>query len=283
MKPSDLPLGVLYDQPFDDYHASPAVSHHGLSDFARSPFHYHALHLNPQRPPEQDEAKYRAGRLAHCLVLEPEHFASRYAVGPVDDRRLAAWKAWEAKVPAGVETIKPSEHEIAQCQALALRSIPEVARLLDGPSEVSVFWHDPATDVYCRARPDKVHRLGNGRVILLDVKTCRSAKPDEFARQAASLGYHRQAAHYTDGYQAATGDEVLGVVFACVEGGWPFAACAVMFDDASIAAGRHDNAALLARFAECQRKDEWPGYVPSGVEIISLPRWAAQQPTENDE
>jgi len=278
----DLSLGLVHGMSIEEYHRDPAISNSGLRDFARSPFHYHALHLNPDRPPEPDRAGQLEGNLAHCVTLEPAHFAQRYAVGPVDDKRLAAWKAWENSVKDGRECIKPLQYEVAQAQALSVRSLPEVAKLLSvGNAEVSAFWIDPATGVRCRCRPDWVYPTSAG-VILLDVKTYSTAEPDEFARQVARKAYHRQDAWYSDGYAIAAGVPVLGFVFVAVEMTWPFAACAVMLDDEGIEVGRIENRKLLGRFAECQRTDTWPGY-SDGIEMISLPRWAVGSATTNEE
>lgn len=267
-------LGVHHGLPLADYLAAPGISNSGLSDFARSPRHYHALHINPDRPEEDDTASQLVGRLAHCAILEPSEFEKRYAIGPVDDKRLAVWKAWEAKLPDDIEeAIKPSQATAAKCQALSVRAIPDVAALLaKGAPEVSAFWIDPTAGELCRCRPDWVHPAGDG-VILVDVKTCGDASPREFARQVARMGYHRQAAFYSDGYEIASGRKVLGFVFVAVETAWPFAASAAMLDDASLEQGRVEIAELLPRFAACRAKNEWPCYGDS-ISLITLPAWA---------
>lgn len=280
---TEIPLGIFHGVPIADYHASAGISNSGLSDFAKSPLHYHALHINPARPQKDDTAAQLVGNLAHCKILEPEAFMQRYQVGPVDDKRLAAWKAWEAKVPTGIEGIKPSQHEAACAQALSVRSIPDVAKLLDvGRPEVSAWWIDPATGELCRCRPDWVHPVGDRGDILCDVKSCGDASPHEFARQIARMAYHRQAAWYTDGYSIASGRPVLGFIFIAFETSWPFAASAVMLDDESLELGRKQNAGLLEYFAECRHDDHWPGY-SDAIELVTLPRWATQSVTTTEE
>lgn len=279
MKREGIPLGLFHGLSIEDYHASPEVSNSGLSDFARSPFHYAAFHLDPERPEDEETPAQLVGNLAHCMILEPEQFMQRYAVGPVDDRRLKAWKDWEAlKRPAEVRTIKPCEYAAAQAQAASVRRIPDVAALLaKGEPEVSAFWLDPATNEPCRCRPDWVHPAGDG-VILADLKTTSNASPQEFARQVARMGYHRQAAFYSDGYAIASGKPVLGFVFVAVETAWPYAASAVMLDEPSLAQGRAEIAELLPVYAECRASGRWPGYAES-IELISLPAWALTEGT----
>lgn len=270
-----FPLGVVHAMAIDEYHSQPGVSNSGLNDFAKSALHYHARHLNPDRPPQEPRSGQLEGNLAHCLVLESELFMDRYAVGPGNDRRLKEWKAWEASPrPAGVQCIKRAEYEVAKAQALSVRSIPDVAVLLaKGQPEVSAFWIDPASGELCRCRPDWVHPTGDNGVILLDLKTCADASPREFGRQVARKGYHRQAAFYSAGYQHASGLAVLGFVFVAVENEWPFASSATMLDDASLAQGRAELAELLPRYAACRERNVWPGYGDS-IGLITLPAWA---------
>lgn len=272
---SEIPLGLFYDVPIERYHASPGISNTGLRDLARSPRHFYALHLDPARPPQQEKPGHLEGTLAHCAILEPDHFARRYVAGPDVSRVTKVWKEFEAALPAGVTGVKPEQYETALAQARAVRALPQVAKLLgQGRPEVSSFWIDPATGELCRCRPDWVHPVGERSVILVDVKTCSDASPAEFGRQIARKDYHGQAAFYTDGYEVASGRNVLGFVFVAVEADWPYAASAVMVDDESLAKGRADNRQLLDLYARCRAENSWPGYSDT-IEVVSLPRWAA--------
>lgn len=270
---ADLPLGVFHGLPFEQYHASAGISHTGLRDFARSPLHYHALHLNPLRPPAETKAGQLEGSLAHCAILEPAELLNRYALGPCEDRRLKAWKDWEERIDSRTQPIKPSQWATCQAQACSVRTLPDVAQLLGaGKAEVSAFWIDPSTGEICRCRPDWVHPVSARAVILVDVKTYSDASPREFERQVARKAYHRQAAWYSDGYALASGLQVLGFVFVAVETSWPFAASAVMLDDEWLDKGRNENRELLDRYVQCRAANNWPGHGPS-IELIALPKW----------
>ena len=290
---TSLPLGLHFDMPNETYQRSPGVSRTGLSDFEQSPLHYFSLHRDPNRPPRETRAGQLEGTLAHCAVLEPAEFDKRYVVVPEGAPRRPSEAQWNAKNPsadsvsamawwttwtnlnAGRQVITSDLYETAMAQARSARSVPDVAALLSvGRPEVSAFWIDPATGELCRCRPDWVHPVGDRGDILVDVKTCGDASPAEFARQVARKGYHRQDAWYSDGYSLASGRPVLGFVFVAIEATWPYAASAVMLDDAGREKGRADNRALLERFAECNATNTWPGYGPS-ITQIELPRWAA--------
>jgi hypothetical protein len=270
------PMGVHAGIPIDEYHRSPALSCSGLHDFARSPFHYHALHINPRRPRQPERAGQLEGNLAHCAILEPSTYDERYAIGAGEDKRLKAWKDLIDHLEQTGDrrtVIKPSQDAAAQAMAMSVRSIPDVAELLaQGAPELSAFWTDQRTGVYCRCRPDWVHWVSDRRVILLDVKTFSDASPAEFARQIPRKGYHRQAAWYSEGFARASGFEVMAFVFVVVETEWPFAASAAMLDEQSLEAAHKDNVALRERFAQCQRTDTWPAF--SGIQLVTLPPWA---------
>lgn len=264
--------GIVDGMPSDEYHALPGISNSGLRDMAQSPAHFYALHLDPRRPEPTEKAGQLEGTLAHCAILEPAEFDSRYVVGPDVSRATKEWKAFEASESR--QAIKPQQRDVALSQALSVRSLPDVERLLSkGRPEVSAFWRDKETSELCRCRPDWVHPVGDHGVILVDVKTYSDASPREFSRQVARKGYHGQAAWYSDGFEKASGKQVLGFVFVAVETAWPYASSAVMLDDEGIAKGRADNRALLARYAQCRASGIWPGY-STGIELISLPQWA---------
>ncbi|QKQ46792.1 PD-(D/E)XK nuclease-like domain-containing protein [Achromobacter denitrificans] len=279
-------------QDIEAYHGGAGISKTGLDHVARSPALYHALHLDPARPPEKERAGQLEGQLAHCAILEPGEFAKRYAVLPADAPRRPTEAQWNAKKPspesveamewwaawnkssAGRTIITHAQRETALRQAESVRRLPDVAEALDaGRPEVSAYWIDPDTGVLCRCRPDWVHPAGDDGVILLDVKTYSDASPAEFARQIARKRYHVQDAFYSDGFARASGKDVLAFVFVAVETEWPYAASAVMLDDVSREAGRALYRRDLDTYARCAAANEWPGYSTS-IETVSLPAWA---------
>ena len=278
------PLGIVRSLPIDVYHSDrTAISNTGLNDIGRSPLHFHKLHLDPRRPPPEDKPSHLHGNLCHCATLEPDEFDKRYKVGPINDKRLVAWKEWEREtrkiIGNGVTLITPEQREVALAQAESIRSNPDVAALMsDGQAEVSAYWVDPVTGVRCRCRPDFRAATGKrGRAsILLDVKTYGTSDPEEFRRQVERMEYHQQAAYYTDGYAVASQQPVVAFVFIAVEDKYPFLSSAVMLDDDSLEAGRRLYRKRLDRYATCLRENVWPGY-SNTIELIRLSNWTLQQ------
>lgn len=288
---TDIEPGVYPDISNEDYHGGPGISNSGLGDILRSPWHYYSRHLDPNRPKPTEKDWQLVGNLAHCAILEPEEFEKRYVVLPSDAPRRPSeiqrnakkpsaatiqaiewWDEWTART-AGATTITPEQRDAALRQSAAVRALPDVAEALaSGRSEVSAYWVDDATDALCKCRPDWVHTAGAG-VVLLDVKTTEDASPAGFARSIMRYGYHRQAAWYSDGYALASGTRVLAFVLVAVEKEWPYAACAMMLDDASLDLGRRSYRRALDTYAECLARNEWPSY-SSAIELVSLPAYA---------
>ncbi len=276
---TELWTGVQHGLSIDAYHGMEGASKTVLDSVAKSPAIAYARHLDPNRPAAEQKSGQLEGELAHCAILEPDEFSKRYAVGPDVIRSTKVWKEFEA-ANAGKKCIKPGEYEAAMRQGESVRRLPEIRdALAAGHPEVSAFWIDPETGVKCRCRPDWVHPCGDAGSILLDVKTYSDASPAEFRRQVARKRYHVQDAFYSDGFQRASGLEVLAFVFVAVETEWPYAANALMLDDLAKTTGRDLYRRDLDTYAECLRTGEWPGY-SNQIEIISLPNWAISNLTE---
>jgi len=284
-----VPQGLIVDLDINAYHQGPGVSKSGLSEIARSPAHYYAKYLAPNRPAPKERAGQLEGSLAHCAVLEPDQFNKRYVVTPDDAPRRPSSAQREAKKPSAEtlisieywdkfarengnkRVITADQYETAMRQADSMRALPDIRALLDkGRPEVSAFWNDPVTGELCRCRPDWENPTTETGVIILDVKTYSDASPEEFARQIGRKGYHIQSSFYSDGYEIASEKTVHGFVFVAVETAYPYAACASMLDPTGITIGRDQYRDLLDVYARCRRTNLWPGY-SDGIEVVSLP------------
>lgn len=269
-------IGLIHGMANEEYHSTPAVSNTVLSSIARSPAHCYALHVAEDRRKQATTPAFFAGTLAHCAILEPDALLERYMLKPEGlDLRTKAGKEWRDALPAGVLTIGADEYATALAQRDAVRAVPELAELLaEGVAEVSAFWRDDETGLQCKCRPDWVHTLSDGRVILVDVKTTVDASPQQFSRSVWKYGYHRQAAWYSAGYARAAGVEVAGFVFAAVTSSHPFIGAAHTLDDDYMRIGQDECRRLLDEYADCKLTGRWPAF--PGMNLLSPPAWAAQ-------
>ena len=271
---SGLPMGLVRGMPAEQYHADPGVSNSMLSSFVKSPAHCFALHLDPDRPPNEPTDAMSAGTLAHVAVLEPEALASRYVVRP-DGMSFSSkdGKAWRDAQPDDVSIISQEQLDTAQAQRAAVMRVEVLRRIFgSGVAEASLFWTDEATGLRCRARPDWLHWVSPGKVIALDLKTIRDLTAESVERAITFYGYHRQRAHYVNGLRAC-GLEVEDFGFAFVSGSYPFLAAPYLLDDETCEQGQDEVADLLARFAECKKANHWPAF-GDGFQLTGLLKWA---------
>lgn len=280
------PMGIVRGMSFDDYLAVDAVSASGLKLLARSPWHYrHRVESEPTRP-------MLRGTLAHCAVLEPDAMAARYVVLPSDAPRRPSRTQWAAKNPsqesrdamawwtkfqedsAGRELVSFEDYALCQQQLEAVNQCKELSDLLrSGDGEVSIFWIDKATGIYCKARPDWIPSVVDGRVEPLDLKTCADESPSAFGRAAARLRYDLQAAHYVAGIEQVMRVKVSNFVFGAVTSKAPILAVPYVLTDEVRDQGVEERHELMDRLAWCMRENQWPAY-GSGFQLLDFPAYA---------
>lgn len=281
-------LGLIEGMPFEDYLNVEALSASGLKLLARSPWHYR------NRVETDPTPAMLRGTLAHCAVLEPDAMAQRYVVMPEDAPRRPSRLQWAAKNPnadsraamewwtkfqedsAGRDLVSHADYVLCQQQLEAVRREPELAALLrEGRGEVSIFWIDEATGLYCKARPDWLPPADGRRITPLDLKTCIDESPSGFGRAAARLRYDLQAAHYTAGIEAVMKLKVEKFAFGAVSSKPPVLAVPYTLTDEIRDQGIEERRELMERLAWCQRENVWPAY-GSGFQLLDFPAYAKQ-------
>jgi hypothetical protein len=93
-----------------DYHTHPAISKSHLDQVAKSPLHYWARYLDPNRVVPEPTPAMAIGSAVHTHVLELDQWDARYVSAPDGiDRRTKAGKAeWEAFTTAATgRTVLP--------------------------------------------------------------------------------------------------------------------------------------------------------------------------------
>lgn len=280
------PMGLYYDMPFEEYLAVEAFSNSDMKLLARSAWHW------KNRLPVKETRAMLCGSLVHCAQLEPHALEQRYVFVPDDAPRRPTEAQWNAAksnesstaakawwkdfldTQAGRAIVSAEEFAVTKMQLEALAADATLRGFLSvGQSEVSLFWIDPDTGVYCKARPDHVHPHDARTVTLLDLKGTVDESPVGFGRTAARLGYHRQDAHYTAGFEAATGMKVEKFVFAAVTSAPPVLAVPYVLTDEIREQARDERRELLELYAWCQKEDRWPTY-GSGIQMLDFPAYA---------
>ncbi len=265
-----------------EYHGSPGVSKSGLDLIARSPLHYWAKYLDPNREPQLPTPAMRLGTAIHAAVLEPEDFMRGYHVAPAVDRRTKDGKAeWEKAVAeaeeAGAELITSTDYDTCMRISEQVSSHPTARKVFSGlgQAEMSMFWTDMETGVLCKCRPDWL-----ALPMIVDLKSTEDASAQGFQRSAWNYRYWVQAAWYMDGIEQATGQRPDAFVFAAFEKVPPHACAFYFAEQAMLDMGRAEYRKLLRTYADCLAADKWPGY-DTTVQPLGVPVWAAKAANDN--
>lgn len=270
----------------DEYHAHSAIGASGLKLLARSPLHYWAAYIDPEREPMQPTAAMALGTATHCAILEPHRFDDLYAVLPEGlDRRTKEGKQLFADIESsGKQPIRSDDFERLMRMRAAVDCTPGAAFIINRATahEISLFWRDPETGVECKIRPD-IYLAPNGNLapLIADLKTTSDASPSAFGRQAWSLSMHIQAALYTRGAQLALNLPTRpDFAWIAVESDRPHAVMVYTAPAELIEYGDREVARLLRVYADCCAANHWPAY--GYAQPLALPGYAVREMTETE-
>lgn len=270
--------GIVFDLPNEIYHAGAELSASGLKLLQKTPAHYWARNLDPDRKENEPSSAMAFGTAVHCAILEPEKFSSRFALVPqgTDKRTKDGKQFYEKLEHAGFTPIKNDDWE-------ALIIIRERAK--NNPFLRTIFTKNHATEasiyferggVKCRIRPDLMAApcdvFPNG--IICDVKTASDASAEGFAKAAWDYGYHLQNEFYADGYQQTFGTEKPPVfMFYVIENTAPFMDAVYILDADVLQYSKVKNDQLIELFRTCSASNIWPGY-DKKAQVLKMPGWA---------
>ena len=264
-----MDIKVVRGLPAHEYHAIRAASSTRLKELMRSPAHLRYMDENPKF----GDALV-IGDAFHTMVLESQDFTNRFVTGPDVDRRTKDGKAEWAAFAETVGTRKILTYDqnlmvTGMAKAVMSNTMAHELVLSRTETELTLFWR--ALGIACKSRIDGFNL--NNRAAF-DLKSCENANRDEFARSIANFKYHVQAAWYLDSLNAA-GFPAETIVFIAVEKVAPYGVALYELDDDAIEEGRIQIAKHLPILANCEDRNDWPGY-EAGIQSISLPRWSVK-------
>jgi hypothetical protein len=244
---------------------------------------------NPDHIEPETTAALDFGKATHSLLLGDEVFDDRFVVRPdyrPEDGALPADKRrkWNANANDCIAFLKEAEKKkqtvISPDQFERIRRIHRDASkypliragLLNGRIERSMFWKDPETGIWLRARPDA---LPNADGVYADLKTAGKFDEDFLERQVFDAGYYLQAA-------------ITRMV--CRGLGMPFETFTLLYvlnddvpdtahveiDEFDIDRGERAVRWCLRTIRRCLDAGEWPGARPfnDGERRIQMKIWA---------
>jgi len=262
----------------DDYHADKqSISRSGLMDFDKSPYHYWAKHINPDRPVNEPTPAMILGSAAHTLILEPEKWGDFYAVMPekklLKDVGREEYDANQDRIEAvkqnlGKKTILSfNDYMTLRGMKAAFEvNLNAVGLLHETEIEKSFFWRCPISGLMLKCRPDFLSRNYIG-----DLKTCADASPRAFQNAIATGAYHVQGAMIRAAVDQLEGRRIDNVIFIAIETKYPYAMGIYVLDEYALEAGHKKYQELAVSLAQAMIDNRWEDY---GTQTISLPKWA---------
>lgn len=264
------PADVLTPMADSDYRAADGLNWSRLKLIGDSPllYGYRGRHARP------DTSSMALGRAFHAAVLEPQHYANHWAVYTGSVRRGKAWETFCAD-HVGLEIITEAEAAKVELMATAVRAHEEAATLLnmEGVNERCAFWDEMGRRM--KAKIDRVCWAGTFRAVV-DLKSCRSVDPEEFAKAADTYGYVGQMDHYTTGLEILTHmhpHQFFTPLILAVENAEPFDVGIFRISTEVRDMGARYRSRLIDRLERSERSGSWPGKVPKMVDL-GVPRWS---------
>lgn len=244
------------------YDATAALNYSGSKALLQSGLHYQA-YLRQDREPTP---ALTLGSAIHCAVLQPDLYASLYAVAPEGiDRRTTAGKAAWAEfqtLNAGKTILKSEEALVVDQMSVAARELLARHKVTIAKAEVMY-----AVD-YCGCPLKSAIDLISEDGYIWDLKTCQDASPKGFLAAVRQFRYNLQQHFYRTVYEIETKERPRGFRFACVEKETMATAVYELGPElTSYAVADFEKAVTL--YKSCTALGEWPGY-PDEIQTLDL-------------
>jgi len=258
----------------EEYHNSPkykwCMTHSGLVEFAKSPAHWLAW----RNAESKKSPALNYGQAYHLMMLEPEKFERQCLVFE-GVKRGKKYEEFLTKVPRDSCILSPDECvQLYEMKKVAKSHL--VANGLTNPgamvAERAGFFKIEPYDFWISIKPD----IRNKNLLLLaDVKTARSASPDEFSKAIGNFKYHWQAWLYSKGASILDKFTYKDWIWLVQEKTAPYPIAAYRATERMLMKAQGQIIPLFEKFQWCLTNDQWPSYFQDDQVIdIELPRWA---------
>lgn len=255
---------------YEQYEAADGCSCSMLNLLAeRSPAHLKAW-MDGYRHAETDAQ--RMGIWFHRAIFEPDTMKDAFHVKPegmnftTKDGR--AWKEAHQDRPI----LSTAEYNEIESVSRSVNQHPVAGRMLKNARfEASCFVED-SHGTLRKFRPDILPNAGS---VIPDLKTVKSAAPEDFSKAIFQYQWFKKAAYYLDGAKLL-GRDFDAFAFIAVEKENPYCCAVYQLDPQAVDIGRMFYQRDLAVYRQCLETGKWPGY-ELGAPIISLPEWFTKQ------
>jgi hypothetical protein len=238
------------------------LSYSSLKQFKRSPEHFvHYLNSKFTQTPAMvfgsllDKMVLTPGTWEEDFVVKPEKNAllkdlvEEYGkeLGRIKyDNQKADYQKW-VELNAGKTFVTQEQIDTAKIITEKVFANEAAMELLNRITETQrrVEFTDKETGLKVCGYED-----GKGVGLIMDLKSCQSAEPEDFLRQALKLGYHLQAGVYTEA-EKHIGFEFPEYYFLAVETSEPYGIAVMRASEEFIELGKVELRSLLDNFKYC--------------------------------
>ncbi len=203
------------------------------------------------------------GNAFHKWVLERDTFYEEFAISPCYNKRKKDEKeAYERFVAKSKDKqiIAQDEFDKILLMANEIENSKYCNRLLNGEHEKSIYFVDNLTNELCKVRPD-CYRVIKDRVIITDLKSCRSSKTEDFMRDVTKYGYDLQAYMYSLGLSKVLNVPIENIdfVFIAVDKNEPYLINVLQADKYIFERGETLFRKYIGIYHHCKDTNNWYG------------------------
>lgn len=268
-------------------HPEYVMSGQDLGEFAHCP---HRWFVGVE---EEDTVATDFGAIVDCLMMNNELDPARFVVLPAeytsDKGEIKPWN-FNAKVcKEWRESNNPDELLTEVKSEVFAQAIDAVRLLMADPQIAEIFrqsrkqvmlqgWYDDK-ETGLRIPLKALLDLAPPADCLADLKTTRSAHHRSWSKSVNQFEYHVQAARHLDLWNAATGERRTEFRHIIQENYKPFEIGKRILSAEFISLGRQRYVRTLQRYAQCLKKQEFPGYDETGnAQDLVIDGWLVTAP-----
>lgn len=286
-----------------DYHGyKEAISKSRLAKMEKCPAYFKWCEDNPQEP----TSDMILGSAFHKIVLEPKEFSKEFVVAEsistqshescdsainfyhrelklknvlecvnITEKREYI-KELQLQLAKKKQTITQEQYDMICSMRDSVLNNKYAKVLLQGNIENSMYAVDDLTQEPIKARPD-CYKIVQDRVLITDLKSCRSAIESDLVRDVAKYGYDLQSYMYTEiaSKVLEVPKENIDFVFIFVEKTAPYLVNVMQADTYVLQRGEQLFRKYIGQYHECKESNNWYG-LNGAYDIInnlSLPQY----------
>ncbi len=208
-----------------------------------------------------------------------ENLIASFLMGAPEEAKHRIWELIiKNEVDITKEMLSHTEMKRLNYVGKSLDQHPKLKTIFQnkGENEIAGWFFVAEFGIVVTMTADRIFRDNKENFHAMDIKSCPSARIDNFANKMVNEWLYVQAAVYFDGFSAIFkklyDKPMKSFLFAPVEAAAPYSWACYRLNEAGIDLGQRVYKKGLARLAECMAKNHWPAY-SERVEDLAPPTY----------